>query len=100
MKDGSTKPSRSPTQVLEATAKKLHVFHRLLRSADGTVLATAEQMLLHVDTAAGRSVAADGSMLVAMQRLAATPCGPPPTGRYRAERRRSANLRGGFEAPY
>ena len=59
------------TQVLEATAKTLHVFHRLLRSADGTVLATAEQMLLHVDTAAGRSIAADGDVLVGMQRLAA-----------------------------
>ncbi len=59
------------TQVLEATAKKLHVFHRLLRPADGTVLATAEQMLLHVDTAAGRSVAAEGAVAVEMQRFAA-----------------------------
>ena len=73
------------TQVLEATAKKLHVFHRLLRSADGTVLATAEQMLLHVDTAAGRSVAADGAVLDAMQRLAATQAAlPRPVGTGRS----------------
>ena len=73
------------TQVLEATAKKLHVFHRLLRSADGTVLATAEQMLLHVDTAAGRSVAADGAVLVAMQRLAAKQAAlPRPAGTGRS----------------
>ena len=73
------------TQVLEATAKKLHVFHRLQRPADGTVLATAEQMLLHVDTAAGRSVAADGAVLGAMQRFAATHATlPRPAGTGRS----------------
>ncbi len=72
------------TQVLEATAKKLHIFHRLLR-ADRTVLATAEQMLLHVDTAAGRSVAADGAVLVGMQRLAARHAAlPRPAGTGRS----------------
>ena len=58
------------TQVLGADGKRLHVFHRLLRVADGAVLASAEQMLLHVDTAAGRSVPAEGAVLAAMERIA------------------------------
>ena len=58
------------TQVLAAEGKRLHVFHRLRRAADGTVLASAEQMLLHVDTAAGRSVAAEGAVRSAMEALA------------------------------
>jgi len=58
------------TQVLAADPKRLHVFHRLRRAADGSVLASAEQMLLHVDTEAGRSIAAEGAVLDAMTRLA------------------------------
>ncbi len=73
------------TQVLEASAKKLHIFHRLLRPADKAVLATAEQMLLHVDTAAGKSVAADGAVLAAMQRLSAAHAPlPRPAGAGRS----------------
>ncbi len=58
------------TQVLAADPKRLHVFHRLRRAADGAVLASAEQMLLHVDTEAGRSIAAGGVVLDAMVHLA------------------------------
>ena len=60
---------RVATQVLSADDKRLHVFHRLLRPADGTELASAEQMLLHVDTAAERSVAIEGVVRDAMQAL-------------------------------
>ncbi len=41
------------TQVLAVDAKRLHFFHTM--SIDGEVAATTEQMLLHVDTAAGRT---------------------------------------------
>ena len=58
------------TQVLAADPKRLHVFHRLRRATDGSVLASAEQMLLHVDTEAGRSIAAEGAVLDAMTHLA------------------------------
>ena len=58
------------TQVLGADGKRLHVFHRLVRATDGMVLASAEQMLLHVDTAAGKSVAAEGAVRDAMDGLA------------------------------
>jgi carnitine 3-dehydrogenase len=43
------------TQVLEADDKRLHVFHRLHRGRDGALLATGEQMHLHVDTRAARA---------------------------------------------
>jgi carnitine 3-dehydrogenase len=42
------------TQVLGADAKRLHIFHTMT-GADGSVIATAEHMLVHVDTAAERS---------------------------------------------
>jgi carnitine 3-dehydrogenase len=41
------------TQVLDSDDKRLHVFHVLLRRGEPDPLATAEQMLLHVDTASG-----------------------------------------------
>jgi carnitine 3-dehydrogenase len=43
------------TQVLDSDEKRLHVFHVLLREAEADPLATAEQMLLHVDTGSGRA---------------------------------------------
>jgi acyl-CoA thioester hydrolase len=42
-------------RVLDADAKRLHVFHEMLRADTDELLATAEQMLLHVDTGAARS---------------------------------------------
>ena len=43
------------TQVLDSDEKRLHVFHVLLRDGEAEPLATAEQMLLHVDTGSGRA---------------------------------------------
>jgi carnitine 3-dehydrogenase len=43
------------TQVLDSDEKRLHVFHVLLREGETDPLATAEQMLLHVDTGSGRA---------------------------------------------
>jgi carnitine 3-dehydrogenase len=42
------------TQVLDSDEKRLHVFHMLLREGEAEQVATAEQMLLHVDTTTGR----------------------------------------------
>lgn len=41
--------------VLGVAERKLHIAHTLERVDDGMVLATAEQMLVHVDLAAGRA---------------------------------------------
>ena len=58
------------TQVLAADEKRLHVFHRLLRARDNALLATAEQMLLHVDTRAGRVCPARTEIAARVQALA------------------------------
>jgi carnitine 3-dehydrogenase len=51
------------TQVLAADEKRLHLFHTLLRDGEQAPLATAEQMLLHVDTTSGRAAPAAGGVL-------------------------------------
>ena len=58
------------TQVLGADEKRLHLFHRVLRSEDGEPLATVEQMLLHVDATAGRAAAAPPEVLANVLALA------------------------------
>jgi carnitine 3-dehydrogenase len=46
-------------QVLEADDKRLHVFQRMFRRRDDKLIATADQMYLHVDTAAAKAASAD-----------------------------------------
>ncbi|AHG48356.1 3-hydroxyacyl-CoA dehydrogenase (plasmid) [Rhizobium leguminosarum bv. trifolii CB782] len=53
----------STCQVLAADEKRLHLFHTLQDTATGAVIATAEQMLLHVDSKAGKSVPAPAAVL-------------------------------------
>ncbi len=59
------------TQILGADEKRIHLFHSLYRSDDGTLLATAEQMQLHVDTHASRAASAAPDVLACVQRIAA-----------------------------
>jgi acyl-CoA thioester hydrolase len=42
-------------QLLDADEKRLHIFHAMHNAETGVLLATGEQMLVHVDMAAGRS---------------------------------------------
>ena len=42
-------------QLLDADDKRLHIFHTMHNAETGDLLATGEQMLVHVDMAAGRS---------------------------------------------
>ncbi|MFN6952240.1 MAG: carnitine 3-dehydrogenase [Albidovulum sp.] len=55
-------------QVLHADEKRLHVFIRILRGED--TLATLEQMLLHVDMAAGRACPAAPEVLARLMPIA------------------------------
>src|SRR3954449_5436708 len=57
------------TQVLGHDDKRLHVFHALYRTGDDALLATAEMMLLHVDTRAERASAAPAELLARIDRL-------------------------------
>ena len=58
------------TQVLAADAKRLHLYHQLVRSSDGVVLAESESMLLHVDTRRGRAVPAEPDVIARITRIA------------------------------
>jgi carnitine 3-dehydrogenase len=57
------------TQVLAADEKRIHIFVRIARVDDGVLLATTEQMLLHVDTKAGRAAPAPPEILARVQQL-------------------------------
>ena len=56
-------------QVLAADDKRLHVFVRILR--EGEVLATVEQMCLHVDMMAGKTCPAAQAVLALLRPIAA-----------------------------
>jgi carnitine 3-dehydrogenase len=60
---------RTTTRVLGADARRLHIFHTMT-GADGTVIATAEHMLVHVDAAAERSAPMSADVLAAVTELA------------------------------
>lgn len=49
-------------QLLDHDAKRVHLFHEMRLEQDETLLATAEQLLVHVDTREGRSVALPGQL--------------------------------------
>ncbi|MGH3360781.1 MAG: thioesterase family protein [Nocardioidaceae bacterium] len=48
-------PLRLLLRLLDHDRKRLHVFHEMRHGGTDLLLATAEQLLVHVDTAAGRS---------------------------------------------
>jgi carnitine 3-dehydrogenase len=50
--------------------KRLQVFHCIHANEDNRLLATAEQMLLHVDTHAGQASAADPQVLAKLNTIA------------------------------
>jgi carnitine 3-dehydrogenase / betainyl-CoA thioesterase len=58
------------TQILGHDEKRLHVFHALHRTTDQALLATAEQMLLHVDTESDRVRRAPPELLDRIARIA------------------------------
>jgi carnitine 3-dehydrogenase len=64
-------PLAVATQVLGFDEKRLHVFHSLERTTDGALLATAEQLFVHVDTRAGRAGPAGPDVLERVARIAA-----------------------------
>ena len=60
---------RTTTQVLGCDEKRLHIFHSLYRGDE--LVATAEQMMLHVSAATGRAGAAGDAVLARVRELAA-----------------------------
>lgn len=68
--EGGT-PLHVTTQILGADDKRIHLFHSLYRSDNDTLLATAEQMQLHVDTEASRASPAAPEVVERVRRIAA-----------------------------
>ena len=56
--------------MLDWDERRLQVFHSLWREGDGALLATAEQLYLHVDTVARRAAPAAPTVLERVQRIA------------------------------
>jgi len=69
---------RVTTQVLQASGKKLELFHRMCRADDGRLLATGRQFLLHVDLKTRRSSVPEGIVAERMAALAAAHADLPP----------------------
>ena len=51
-----------PLHLLDVGPKSLHLFHTVRNEATGEDAATAEQLLVHVDTASGRVVPMPGDL--------------------------------------
>lgn len=62
-------PFHVTSQVLGGDDKRLHVFHVMHHGTGDEVLATGEQMYLHVDTQAGRAAAAPARVRQRMDRV-------------------------------
>ncbi len=68
-------------QVLAVDDKRLHVFQRLHRGRDDKLIATAEQMYLHVDTKAAKAAPADPKIRDKLESIRSDHAGlPPPPG--------------------
>jgi acyl-CoA thioester hydrolase len=68
-------------QVLGVDAKRLHIVHEMRRGdAQGDLLATAEQMLLHVDTGAGRTAPFPGDIAARLAEIRAAHAELPVPG--------------------
>jgi carnitine 3-dehydrogenase len=66
------------TQVLGHDERRLHLFHTLTRQDDDGPVAAAEQMLIHVDTAAARAAPVRAPVAARVQTLAADHAALPP----------------------
>ena len=76
-------PLRLTLQLLDLDEKRLHIFHAMQHGASGELLATAEQMLVHVNMAQGRVVAMPGEVqerLLAIRAAHAVLSTPPQVG--------------------
>jgi carnitine 3-dehydrogenase len=73
------------TQLLSVDDKRVHLFHRLRRTRDEVIVATGEQIYLHVNTVAGKASPLDAqvhSRLDAIRAAHAKLPAPEQQGRY------------------
>jgi carnitine 3-dehydrogenase len=65
------------TQILAVDDKRLHVFHRLHRGRDQALIATGEQMHVHVDTTAAKAVPIGEALRARLDALSQAHAGAP-----------------------
>jgi carnitine 3-dehydrogenase len=83
-------PIHVTVQVLAADEKRLHLFQTIAHTPTGDVLATGEQMLLHVDTTAGKVCPAGPAVRAKLAKLAGAQAAlprPADAGRTVGQRR-------------
>ncbi len=66
------------TQVLAVDDKRLRVFHRMFRGRDNNLIATAEQLYLHVDTKAAKAAPVDAKVRAKLEAIRAEHAALPP----------------------
>jgi carnitine 3-dehydrogenase len=76
----ANEPMYTTAQILDADAKRLHVFYRLHASADDRLLASLEAMYLHVNMTSGKVCEADADACRLLNALAAEHAELPPPG--------------------
>ena len=64
-------PLRLTLQLVDLDEKRLHIFHAMYHASTGKLLATAEQMLVHVDMAQGCSAAMPADLYQRLQAIRA-----------------------------
>ena len=89
---GTGDPLRFTTQLLGVDDKKLHFIHAMYHDATGDLLATTEQMLLHVDMKAAKACPIREDVRQALDAIMAVHAGmdiPPQVGRQMAVKKKS-----------
>lgn len=85
-------PLRLTLQLLDADDKRMHIFHAMYHGTSGDLLATAEQMLVHVDMAQGRAAPMPADLRARVQAVAAAHASlpvPPQVGKPMGIRRKT-----------
>ncbi len=72
---------RITTRVLGVDRKRLHIYHEMFRGNNASLLATTEQMLVHVDMNAARSAAILPEVRDALDAIATAHSHLPPAAR-------------------
>jgi len=74
-------PLRITTRVLGLYRKRLHIYHEMFNGSSDKLLATTEQMLMHVDMKAARSAAILPDVRAALEAIAEAHATLPPAER-------------------
>jgi len=74
-------PLRITTRVLGLDHKRLLIYHEMFHGDSGDLLATTEQMLVHVDMSAGRSAPILPQVRAALEAVVASHSTLPPAAR-------------------